>query len=460
MKQASQLVNMNEHGIPEARSPRRLSFLKFPLRYPIFLLAFGPPLLRPMDKYAGVDTSQAHFDAWSIFQVGWLLLIALRAILRLSAVRSILLPKQTRSILKYALFLGLTFLASVAYSPGRIISAEYSICYFLTLICVLEFLVNAYRNPPDWMQCLFYLRLISLLLCAVILLCILIKPSLVLKGFRVLGGSVAPVDIICPVIAIISAYSFLHALESRVRSVLFFLVGLAGTLLSQSRGAEIPLLIVLAIICIGSAKTSKRSAYLFISGFMAFILLVGAIVGTVGAGRIWLVFNRGNTESFVEGSGRVGSAKFVIQYCMTHPLGMGYVTGLRSIGKLRPDLGSHMNLSHMGGADNSYMEALADSGWLGLALYLLVIGETVALGWHFAKKHSLETLAPDREVHHVIRCALLLLFYCLVNGLDASEYVLPLRAEFYVQNIILAIILGASASMLIASRTRYAFSAK
>jgi hypothetical protein len=53
-----------------------------------------------------------------------------------------------------------------------------------------------------------------------------------------------------------------------------------------------------------------------------------------------------------------------------------------------------------------------------------------------------------------------LLFYCLVNGLDASEYVLPLRAEFYVQNIILAIILGASASMLIASRTRYAFSAK
>jgi O-antigen ligase len=266
-------------------------------------------------------------------------------------------------------------------------------------------------------------------------------------------------DLICPVIAIISAYSFLHALESRVRSVLFFLVGLAGTLLSQSRGAEIPLLIVLAIICIGLAKTSKRSAYLFISGFMAFILLVGAIVGTVGAGRIWLVFNRGNTESFVEGSGRVDSAKVVIQYCMTHPLGMGYVTGLRSIEKLIPDQSSHM-ISNMGGADNSYMEVLADSGWLGLALYLLIIGETVALGWHFAKKHSLETLAPDREVHHAIRCALLLLFYCLVNGMDSSEYVLPLRAGFYVQNIILAIILGASASMLIASRTRYAFSAK
>jgi hypothetical protein len=459
MKQVSQLVNTNEHGIPEARSPRRLSFLEFLLRYPIFLLAFGPPIFRPMDKYTGFDTSQAHFDAWSVFQVGWLLLIAFRAILRLSATRSVLLPKQTGSILKYALFLGLTFLASVAYSPGRIISAEYSIIYFLTLICVLEFLVDAYRNPPDWMQCLFYLRLISLLLCAVILLCILIKPSLVLAGFRVLGGSVVKMDLICPVIAIISAYSFLHALESRVRSVLFFLVGLAGTLLSQSRGAEIPLLIVLAIICIGLAKTSKRSAYLFISGFMAFILLVGAIVGTVGAGRIWLVFNRGNTESFVEGSGRVDSAKVVIQYCMTHPLGMGYVTGLRSIEKLIPDQSSHM-ISNMGGADNSYMEVLADSGWLGLALYLLIIGETVALGWHFAKKHSLETLAPDREVHHAIRCALLLLFYCLVNGMDSSEYVLPLRAGFYVQNIILAIILGASASMLIASRTRYAFSAK
>src|ERR1035437_4551858 len=152
MQQSARWIDSNDYEVPGAQHPRRLSFLKFLMRYPIFLLAFGPPIFRSRGALVGVDTSQAHFDFWSIFQVGWISLIALRAILRLAAARSILIPKQIRSILKLAFFLGLLLLASVAYSPGRIVSAEFTILYFLILICVVEFIVDAYRNPPDWMQ--------------------------------------------------------------------------------------------------------------------------------------------------------------------------------------------------------------------------------------------------------------------------------------------------------------------
>jgi hypothetical protein len=47
-----------------------------------------------------------------------------------------------------------------------------------------------------------------------------------------------------------------------------------------------------------------------------------------------------------------------------------------------------------------------------------------------------------------------LLIFCLGEGIEDSNFINPLRQEFYSQYIILAIILGASVSMLTASRTR------
>ena len=169
MNQPVRWIRNEEPEGHSANHSARLSFLKFLMRYPIFLLAFGPPIFRSFNTYAGFDTSQSHFDIWSIFQVGWLALIALRAIRRLTSARSILIPRQIRSILKYSFFLGLLYVVSIEYSPGRIISAEFSLLYFLTFICVVEFLVDVYQDPPNWMQCLLHLRLISLLLYAVVI---------------------------------------------------------------------------------------------------------------------------------------------------------------------------------------------------------------------------------------------------------------------------------------------------
>jgi hypothetical protein len=39
--------------------------------------------------------------------------------------------------------------------------------------------------------------------------------------------------------------------------------------------------------------------------------------------------------------------------------------------------------------------------------------------------------------------------------MESSNFTIPLQGPFYYQNIIVAIILGASATLLIASRTQY-----
>ncbi len=460
MNQPARWVDSNECEPSAVQPSRRLSFLKFMLRYPIFFLAFGPPIFRAHSAQVGVDTSQAHFDFWAALKVAWLFVIVLRAILRLTSARSILIPSQIRSILRLLFFLGLLYLLSVAYSPGRIVSAEFSILYFLTMICVAEFIVDVYRYPPDWVQCLFHLRFIAFLALAVILLALAYNPALVFTvipgaGIRLLGGEVGNTALLAAVIALISAYSFLHSLESKGRSTIFFLIGLAGTIVTQARGWEIALIFSLAILGFQWAKTSRYAAHIFISGLMAFILLAGAAAGVIGSERIWRTFNRGQDIAGIEtASGRTEIWKFVFSYCMTHPQGMGYQAGFRYYYERSHTLDAGLIVTHLGNSHNSFVQVLADAGWLALALYLLLNARIVALGLRFAKKHGAVTLASEDGTRHAIRCSLLLLIYCFMAGMDGADFDVPLVQTFYFQYIIVAILLGASARMLLASRSR------
>src|ERR1035437_9101419 len=190
MKQSPRWIGNSEGDILVARSNRHVSFLKFLWRYPVFLLAFGPPIFRPNE---GIDATKGNVDFWAFFQVGWIVLIAVRAILRLATAHTIFIPQQVRSIFRYSFFLGLLFLASALYSPSHFVSAAYSILYFLTWICVVEFVVDTYKNPPNWIQCLLHLRLILSLLFLVDLITLLFNPILVMHvipgiGIRLLGG--------------------------------------------------------------------------------------------------------------------------------------------------------------------------------------------------------------------------------------------------------------------------------
>jgi hypothetical protein len=461
MKQPAQWINDRQCATSGALASGRLPFLKFLQRYPIFILAFGPPLFRPL---SGVDATKGVIDAWSFVQVGLLVPIAIRAMYRLASAQQVFIPKQIRSILRLAFLLGFLFLASAIYSPSHMVSAAYAVFYFLTLISIVEFAVDVYKFPPEWMQCLIHLRFIALLLFGLVLVALVIAPSYVLNstegmggiGIRFHGGSVASVPVICPTIAIISAYCLLYRLEPRGRSVLLFLVGLAGTLSAQARGPELALLLCLAVLAVGWAKRSRRFAYAFISISMALILFLGPALAAIGGGRIWNMFNRGQSaEGIASASGRTEIWKFVVQYCMVHPQGMGYVAGFRQIFRTYFSLQSQTILSRLGNAHNSFMQVLADAGWLALAIYLIMMFKIVVMGRGFLRKRIAPTLTQEDSPRLAIRCALLLLFFCFANGLDTADFVVPLRGAFYLQNLIIAIIFGISARMHLASSSEF-----
>lgn len=458
MIQSAQLRNDDGYDNPAMPRSRHLSAVKFFTRYPLFLLFFGPPLFRPV---TGIDATRGQIDIWSLFQVGLLCLVAFRAIIRLTSAQFIVIPRQIRSILRLSFFLGLLFLISVAYSPSRVLSAAYSVFYFLALICLVEFIADVYRTPPNWMQCLFQIRFGALLLLVLVLLTLAVDAPLVLTvigeaGIRLTGGAVAPIYLICPTVAIISAYTFLYSLESRVRSGLLFLVGIAGTLVTQSRGPEIALFISLLLTVAGWASTSRRARYMFISGFIASITFGCVIVGATGGERIWNVFNRGqSTEGIATASGRTEIWTFVIHYCMSHPQGMGYVTGFRILFRKYFILGLDLTVTHIGNTHNTFLQFLADAGWLALAIYLILLVKVFVLGFRFTEKRLSTPSAQGSASLHALRCALMLLVLCLAEGMDVSDFAVPLRVPFYFQNIIVAIILGVSANMLSVARIRH-----
>jgi O-antigen ligase len=440
--------------------PRHLSFLKFFLRYPIFLLALGPPIFRQHAALRGIDTSQAHFDFWSIFQVIWIGVPTVRAVIRLTLARSLRMPAQVRTILRLAFFLGLLYMISVVYSPGRVISAEFSLLYFATMICVTEFVVDVYRKPPNWVDCLFQLRRIAFFVLMIIVVTLFFAPTMVLtielgEGIRLRGGAVGDADLLASAIALISAYNFLNSLESRVKSVSFFLFGLAGTLVTQSRGTLIALFVVLTLLGVQWAKTSGRTAYLFISGLIASILVSSVALVVIGGSTIWKHISRGQeTADIASASGRTEIWTFAIDYCIKHPQGMGYVAGFRKYFTNTLNLHFGSNVANLGNCHNTFVQVLADAGWLALALYLMMNLKIVLLGWRYARKQIVMSLASENGAPHGIRCAMLLLLMFYVEGMESSLFGIPLQQPFYFQYVVIAIILGASARMIIASRAR------
>jgi O-antigen ligase len=455
---SARLNNGNLSSDVKAQQPRHLSALMFFKKYPIFLLAFGPPLFRPLK---GIDITRGELDIWSYLQVGLIVLVSIPAILRLLYAESITIPAQVRSILRLAFFLGFLFLLSTIYTTSRFTTVSYSICYLLTLLCMVDFIAQANHTPPNWMQCIYQLRFVSFILLLVAIMALFIDPMFVMsvtqnEEIRFSGSNVAPVSVICPIIVIISVHSFLYRLESKVKSVLCFLVGMAGTLLSQSRGSELALVFALAIIGLFWAKAKRQTAYIFISGSLLFICLSGFLVGSIGAGRIWSIFNRGQDVRGIESaSGRIEIWTYVIQYCITHPWGMGYIAGFRTLFRNYYSLWLTVDVTHIGGAHNSFIQVLADAGWLALAVYLIMIVKVIAIGWRAAKVSSSASMEFVSTFSHMMACAMALLFFCLVNGMTTTDFIVPLRASFYFQNIIIAIILCAFAKMIYASRRKY-----
>ena len=286
----------------------------------------------------------------------------------------------------------------------------------------------------------------------------LFKPQLGIMsthyGIRLLGGGICAVNSICPVIAIISAYSFLHSLESKISSAFFFLASTIGLVASQWRGAEVSLLLVLMVLGVGWARTRKHFAITVVPVAVASVLIAGLVVAAFGPHRVWVRFSH-NQElgEFLGGSGRVEQWTALLSYCVRNPQGMGYVAGIRDayIGQFAR--GGPWDQSHFAFIDNGYLEVLGDAGWLAFAVYATILIMTAACGWRALKSRSSASV-PQIDVNSdSLRCTMLLFMYFLLQQMENSDYAIPLRQSFYLQYIVIAFILGQSAVMLRASHS-------
>jgi O-antigen ligase len=175
----------------------------------------------------------------------------------------------------------------------------------------------------------------------------------------------------------------------------------------------------------------------------------------MGIEHIWQLVNRGESaEGIASASGRTDIWKFVIHYCMGHPLGMGYIAGFRILFRSYFSLGSSLKTSHIGNTHNAFMEVLAGAGWPALALYLLIMAMIVFRGMRSVIKPAFSSITFDSAAYHANRCTLALLVCCFAGGMSDADFAVPMRVAFYLQNIIIAIILGISGRMIAVYRSR------
>ena len=91
---------------------------------------------------------------------------------------------------------------------------------------------------------------------------------------------------------------------------------------------------VLAVMGVGWAKVSRRNAHLFVAVSLGLVLLFSTSTVVIGGERVWNAFNRGESAASIESlSGRTVIWDFIVRYAATHPQGMGYVAGMRSISR-------------------------------------------------------------------------------------------------------------------------------
>ena len=101
-----------------------------------------------------------------------------------------------------------------------------------------------------------------------------------------------------------------------------------------------------------------------------------------------------------------------------------------------------MNIASLGEAHNLYLQYLADAGWVGLGLYLFLAFKVITLGLRFARKNVRPISEQHGEARHALRCTLLLFLYVLGEGMENSEFALPLNQQFYAHWIIIGLVLG------------------
>jgi hypothetical protein len=400
-------------------------------QYPLLLLLLGPPVIRVELREASASASGA-FDAWVLLQVAFYAVLGVRSVWYLHRTRQRRQVRGFWTFVKMSVALSVLLILSSAYSPEPKLTFAYGILFLCGQLIVFQFVAQASCEDVPLLALMAKARTIAIglavLVGAVALVSIRAAGGVYIPeaGFRILGGSVAPMPVLGQVIFAVSFYFMLFKLEPFRKSLFCLAVGIAVLAIAQTRSTYIVVVLAFAYVLCMWMKTSKSARLQFFAIIFLLPVLIGAGVSALGGDRVYQVLTRGQSEEGLKTlSGRTYVNDFVLHTVAQSPQGIGYVAGFRSRFMALRDSSAPLDPTRIGNAHNMYFEVLAGAGWLALATFIALLA--------LIARHALQKRTPDfmRTARwHVRNLAWILFLSMLVLGLFSSEFVLPARACF------------------------------
>ena len=402
---------------------------------PIFWMLLGPPAIRTAvdDDRSGLSSLQGDQDIWNYIRLVWWLLfgtIALILIIRERRLLQQMLSEIGKPVAFVSLYLVGMFV-SIVLSPVPMFTAANVVMMFLLIMATVHMALKIYGGVLPISRVLQYLLWTAVFLLLFVSAIYLMFPQLVSTGVfgaRLRGEGFA----YAPLLSVVSVYLGIHFFllnKSRRRLLYVFpiLFGFYWLMLGQTRSAYLGMAVGAFMMFWANGKLAKNVVNLT-------AVAVAGMIGLIGIGMLYGTSQRvtwyldRNYERFIVRdywalkdaeiqakslatlNGRTEAAAVLLNGVASHPLGLGYIGGVRSY-MSRPDVLSTLPDKAFIGAHNGYLEVLGGAGIFALLGFVLWLGWVVMHAWRFKHVDALMVLG--------------ILFVLLVEGFFESEISLP-----------------------------------
>lgn len=383
-------------------------------RLPIFWMFLGPPALRLDTHRAAMASVQGNVDIWNIIRVVWWTVwgaVALYELIRQRAWIAEFMNEMDTLPLWIGLWLGMMFV-STAVSPGMLFTLTTAAMFVMLLLAATDLALKVYRGliPPK--RTLRILLFLSIGLSVLVYCVYLIDPnSSVVVGetftgiTRIRGTGVAYTPLLAQVIFLISLYFWLTS-DNKWRPLLLgtMAFGLYFLYIGQTRSAYGSFVIALSLfawnrlrlrhnyprlIPLGAAAVAVIAGFTFLYGTSHSVTeKIDSAVNVFVLRDAFAVRNPQHAlRSLMTLNGRTKAAAVVLDVAAQHPIGLGYVAGLRAY-MANEEVRERLGTDAFHGAHNAYLEVLAGTGFIGFFAYLALIFVVI---W---RARQLEGLAP------------------------------------------------------------------
>jgi len=402
---------------------------------PLFWMLLGPPAIRVAvdDNRSGLSSLEGDQDIWNYIRLVWWLVFGVIAVILVIRERR-LLGQMLSGLAKPVAFVSLYLIGmfmSIIFSPVPMFTAANVTMMFLLVVASLHLALKIYGGVLPISRVLQYLLWTSVALLIFVSIIYLTFPQLIDRGVfgvRLRGESLAYAPLLSVVSIFLGTHFFLLNKSGR-RFIYVFpvLFGFYWLMLGQTRSAYLGMAVGVMMMFWASGVLRKNVVSLTAIG-------VAGLIGILGLGLLYGTSQRVTwfmdrqyerfivrdywalkdaevqARSLATLNGRTEAAGVLLDGVASHPLGFGYIGGVRSY-MSSPDVMAKLPDKAFIGAHNGYLEVLGGAGVLALLGYLLWLAWVVVHAWRFKHVDAMMILG--------------ILFVLLVEGFFESEIALP-----------------------------------